>query len=191
MELLKSARDKTQPLEIGTCIGHGSSDTGPTPGILFCGPKRPAAPAEPRWPQWDRDEGWTSKAQSILRFFVGVGFNTIFKLFQKNVCTNIWQQHTTTLAKRGARRVLSCSRSAWKLPLKSCAKLASKPGSQTAEPGEAVWFLLGFLFKQIPTWQFCWWPFWDGEKVTLSKVVGDLQRLGIRRSLWITCQNKN
>ena len=28
--------------------------------------------------------------------------------------------------------------------------------------------------------------FWDGENVTLLKVVGDLQRLGIKRSLWIT-----
>ena len=25
-------------------------------------------------------------------------------------------------------------------------------------------------------------PFWDGENVTLSKVVGDLQRSGIKRS---------
>ena len=35
-------------------------------------------------------------------------------------------------------------------------------------------------------WQFCWWHFWDGEKVALSKFVGDLQRLGIKKSLWIT-----
>ena len=25
------------------------------------------------------------------------------------------------------------------------------------------------------SWQFCWCPFWDGENVTLSKVVGELQ----------------
>ena len=32
------------------------------------------------------------------------------------------------------------------------------------------------------------WPFWDGENVTLSRVFGDLQRLGIKKSLWITWQ---
>ena len=30
------------------------------------------------------------------------------------------------------------------------------------------------------------WPFWDGENVNPSKVFGDLQCLGIKRSLWIT-----
>ena len=27
----------------------------------------------------------------------------------------------------------------------------------------------------LSTWQFCWCPFWDGEKVTLSKANRDLQ----------------
>ena len=30
------------------------------------------------------------------------------------------------------------------------------------------------------------WPFWDGENVTLSKVVGDLQIVIKKKSLWIT-----
>ena len=30
-------------------------------------------------------------------------------------------------------------------------------------------------WMQKTTWQFCWWPFWDGENVTLSRAVGDLQ----------------
>ena len=35
-------------------------------------------------------------------------------------------------------------------------------------------------------WQFQTWPFWDGENVTLSEVIRDLQRSGMKRSLWIT-----
>ena len=36
--------------------------------------------------------------------------------------------------------------------------------------------------KKTNTWQFCWWPFGDGENVTLSKANRDLQRSGIKRS---------
>ena len=31
------------------------------------------------------------------------------------------------------------------------------------------------LWKLFGTWQFYWCPFWGGENVSLSKVVGDLQ----------------
>ena len=30
------------------------------------------------------------------------------------------------------------------------------------------------------------WPFWDGEKVTRTPRLSDIQRLGIKRSCWIT-----
>ena len=40
--------------------------------------------------------------------------------------------------------------------------------------------------KNRTSWQFCWWPFWDGENVTrnqwLSQSLSDLQRSGIKRS---------
>ena len=34
----------------------------------------------------------------------------------------------------------------------------------------------------ISTWQFCWWPFWDGYISDLLKWLSDLQRLGMKRS---------
>ena len=45
------------------------------------------------------------------------------------------------------------------------------------------------LTNTVYSWQFCWWPFWDDENATLSKVIRDLQRSGIKGitgSLWIT-----
>ena len=48
--------------------------------------------------------------------------------------------------------------------------------------------LWGFLRKVLSTWQFCWWPFWGCEKVTLSKDVADPQLGEKVWSLWITWQ---
>ena len=36
------------------------------------------------------------------------------------------------------------------------------------------------------SWWFKPWPFWDGDNVSLSMANRDLQRSGIKRSLWIT-----
>ena len=48
--------------------------------------------------------------------------------------------------------------------------------------------LWGFLRTVLSTWQFCWWPFWGCEKVTLSKDVADPQLGEKVWSLWITWQ---
>ena len=40
--------------------------------------------------------------------------------------------------------------------------------------------------KLTLSWQFCWCPFWDGENVTLSKVVGELQLGDQKVRNWIT-----
>ena len=35
-------------------------------------------------------------------------------------------------------------------------------------------------YIHLHTWQFCWWPFWHGENVALSKAGGVLQRSKIK-----------
>ena len=45
--------------------------------------------------------------------------------------------------------------------------------------------LRGVLFGKLWFWQVCWWPFWDAENVTLSRVKWPPTR-GIKRSLCIT-----
>ena len=41
------------------------------------------------------------------------------------------------------------------------------------------------IHGELLSWQFCWWPFWDGENVTLSMAVGVLTPIS-RVVTWVT-----
>ena len=42
-----------------------------------------------------------------------------------------------------------------------------------------------FFCEKTPTWQFCWWPFWDGDSWPFKgRIV--TSKWGIKRSLWNT-----
>ena len=191
-QLLKSARDVPQPLEIGTCIGHGWGHR-TTPGI-FVGPKRLSL--EPRF------QGGTSSSQkrnpfsdfwleSEHFFEMLIRFNTsiLYSIgVKKNECTNI-KYMITTYNNSGKER---CQKSPQLLPkcLKTSAEVLCKAGLRKARVpncrtgGSCVvspWFLIQtntnlaiLLVTFFGMVQNC-----DPK----SKVVGDLQRLGIRRSL--------